>query len=145
MNLFFSNLTPNTKTSELHDFILCGLRGWHPWTPAVEINRCDIVRITDLDSGRVDFHGLVTIRDQATAELAIKRLNGQSLNGAEIAVREYNHRIPGDRRITEQYLGRDERPEERRRKRLKLERRKDKEEEKKDLDLRDWFLRKGDR
>lgn len=143
MDLFFSRIPSHTTTHELCDFIRDGIRGWHPWGPSLDIARCDVVRITDLDTGRVEFHGLVTIRDQRMAELVIKKLNGQALKGETIEVREYTHRIPGDRRITEKHLGADDRPEERRRKNLKKERRKEKKEAEKH-NLLDWFLPKKD-
>lgn len=136
MDLFFRNIPANTKAEELRGFIVDGVRGWRPWAPALEMSRCDVIRITHEDSGLVEFHGLVTIRDQQMAELVIKKLNGRMLKEVPIEVREYTYRSPGDKRYTEELFGVD-RPSDRRRKNLKIERRIDNREVK--TDLRDWF------
>ena len=86
-----------------------------------DITRCEILEVTDQETGQTECHGLVTFRNPKLGEKAIKKLNGKVFMGTAVAnVREYTHRSPGDRRFTRDNLGL-RRPEERRRRNLIVE------------------------
>lgn len=120
MDIFFRNVPRSTRGRDLYDFVAKGVKGWWPFAPDPGITRCDVLEITDMDTGKMEFHGLVTIRDPSLAEKAIKKLNGKIFMGSNIAtVREYAHRTPGDRRVSGRYLGQG-RPMDRRRSNLRI-------------------------
>lgn len=119
MDLIFSNIPANTTHRDLFLFAQEGARSWRPFARTPEITYCEILDIWDEDSGTVEYHGLVRFPDPEVAERALRRLNGRRFNGKKIFVREYLRRSPGDRRVTEDRLGR-ERPPERRRPNLKI-------------------------
>ena len=58
------------------------------------ICECSILRITDLDSGLTELHGLVEIRPGALAMHIIERLNGAKLLGQPVTARRYRQRSP---------------------------------------------------
>lgn len=121
MDIFFRNLPAKARIKDLYVLVTDASKPKWPWMQAPEITRCEILEITDQDTGQVEFHGLVTVRDPSVGEQIVKKLNGQPFHATVLEVREYAHRSPGDRRIDGR-LGLSQ-PEERRRKNLKIERR----------------------
>jgi hypothetical protein len=57
-------------------------------------SNCSILKITDRDTGREEFHGLVEIQPARIAVQAIEALNGALLGGQRVEVRRYRHRSP---------------------------------------------------
>ncbi|MBU0500056.1 MAG: RNA-binding protein [Gammaproteobacteria bacterium] len=122
MELFFRNIPARSTHRELFLHTLEGARHWWPFAPEPEITHCEILDIEDEETGNVEHHGLVSIRDPRAAERAIRRLNGRVFNGQAVEVREFTHRSPGDHRIAEENLG-FAHPRERRRTQLRVIRR----------------------
>lgn len=58
------------------------------------ICECSILRITDLDTGWVERHGLVEIRPPLLALQVIDRLDGRLVDGHRISARRYRQRSP---------------------------------------------------
>lgn len=58
------------------------------------ICECSILRITDLDTGRIERHGLVEIRPPLLALQLIDRLDGRLVDGHRISARRYRQRSP---------------------------------------------------
>ncbi|MES9844989.1 MAG: RNA-binding protein [Candidatus Sedimenticola sp. PURPLELP] len=63
-------------------------------TPRAEISNCEIIQVTNLSTGKTEFHGLAKIEPAAAALTAIECLNGHELNGANIEVRQFYRRSP---------------------------------------------------
>ena len=134
MDLFIRNIPQKATEKDLYKFVLEGLKSWWPFADDPEISRCEIIEITDPEYGEMEFHGLITIRDPRVGEKAIRKLNGKVFMGSTVAeVREYTHRSPGDRRVSNSRVS--QRPEDRRRKNLKIEFR-SKRLKQEDLDLK---------
>ena len=58
------------------------------------IGVCDIIRVTNHDTGEVEFHGLVEIQPAKLALRAIRELHGSTIRGHTIEVRRYQQRSP---------------------------------------------------
>jgi RNA recognition motif-containing protein len=63
------------------------------WSGQGLIRSCDIVRITDRDTGKVEYHGLVELQPAKLALRAIRELSGTEIGGKPIKIRRY-HRSP---------------------------------------------------
>ena len=138
MDLIFTNIPSKTKNEELYDFVIKSVTSW--WVKGVdqEITRSEVLRITDQETSGIEYYGLVSIKSQVMGERVLEKLNGQLFKDTEIEVREYSHRVPGDRRFKDECLW-VSRPTDRRRKNLKVERQRRK---KKDV-AKDWFKKGG--
>lgn len=99
--LFFSGL-PETVTHRDLKSLLKGMikRGW--WGRFLgqgKIGSCNILRIRDLETDRIEYHGQVEIEPATFALQVIRVLNGTTFHGQKLVVNRYNHRIPArDRR-----------------------------------------------
>lgn len=126
MDIFFRNIPAKTKLSDLEAFAAEGAKTWLSRSEA-QISRCEILEITDDETGITEYHGLVSVRDPKVGERMIKKLNRKVFMGKTIAeVREWSHRAPGDRRYREETLGM-KKPDDRRRKSLTIEKKGEKE------------------
>ena len=121
MNIFLNNIPAKTKNNELYDFVVEKTGSWQLKNIGHEIFRCVVVRITDEESKQITHHGLITVKNPDVGERVIEKLHGQLFKGAEIEVREYYPRVPGDQRFEDECLD-ISRPEDRRRDSLKIER-----------------------
>jgi RNA recognition motif-containing protein len=118
--VIFCNIPTKTTLSELLEFALYkNDLVSRLMKRSVEIANYDILEVMDEQTGRQEFHGLVTYAHLKDAHRAIAKLNGKKLHGKPITVREFQHRSPGDRRIKPRAQGLN-RPEERRRKQLQI-------------------------
>lgn len=64
-------------------------RWFLPFRGSGMVAKCKLVRILDIDTGGVEFHGLIDIYPDKMAEKTIKRLNGTVVNGYQLAVRKW--------------------------------------------------------
>jgi len=60
-----------------------------PFRSGGTVAKCKLVRILDMDTGGVEFHGLIDIYPEKTAEKTIKRLHGTTINGYRLSVRKW--------------------------------------------------------
>jgi len=91
MILFLRNIPAQTRISDIAEFVTPALRGgW--FKRRGTIIKTEILTLHDKRVNAYEFHGLVEIEPERAAQLAIKKLNGRSLNGKIITVREYRIR-----------------------------------------------------
>ena len=64
------------------------------WSGQGLIRSCDIVRITDRDTGKVEYHGLVELQPAKLALRAIRELSGTEIGGKPVRISRYQHRSP---------------------------------------------------
>jgi hypothetical protein len=101
MIVFIREIPETASQKELGDFVCEGLKRMRllPFPRQRKLEKCDILRIKDLDTDRVEYHGLAYLKDERTAKALIKHLDGSKLNGKKVEVRAYHKRSPlGDRR-----------------------------------------------
>jgi hypothetical protein len=58
------------------------------------IGVCDIIRVTNHETGEVEFHGLVEVQPAKLALRAIRELHGSKIRGHSIEVHRYQQRSP---------------------------------------------------
>lgn len=92
--LFFQQLPHHVTQHDLRLFIVRALRSASLPLPLVgnPISHCEILRITDRQTGQVEHHGLVEIGPARIAIQAIEILNGRNFEGHIVAVHRYRHR-----------------------------------------------------
>jgi len=101
MIIFIREIPETASQKELGDFISGGLNRMRllPFSRRRKVEKCDILRIKDLDTDRVEYHGLAYLDDERAAKALIKQLNGAALNGKKVDVRSYYKRsVDRDRR-----------------------------------------------
>lgn len=99
--VFLGGLPADLTARELRTFVQNVIQGEGKRRLRIgrSICHCSILRITDLDTGEIDLHGLVEIRPAVLAMQAIERLHGVELLGQRITARRYRQRSPlGSRR-----------------------------------------------
>lgn len=97
MFLFVRRLPENVTSSELSRFVSSATSGWWHKLPFVNkpvVEKCEIIRIEDLEKESVEFHGLVLIQPAKVAVAIAKKLNGSKLHGKTMEVRKYFRRSP---------------------------------------------------
>jgi hypothetical protein len=94
--VFLSDLPAQLTVRDLKDLIREEIRSAPPRRLhlGTRICECSILRITDLNRGTVEYHGLVEIRPPRLAIQVIDRLDGKLLGGQRISVRRYRQRSP---------------------------------------------------
>ena len=101
MIIFIREIPETASQKELGDFVSGGLNRMRllPFSRKQNVEKCDILRIKDLDTNRVEYHGLAFVDDERTAKVLIKNLDGTTLNGKRVQVRNFCKRSPlGERR-----------------------------------------------
>jgi hypothetical protein len=64
------------------------------------IKRSKIIRIRDLKSDSTEYHGIVQVNTQVTADDIIENLDGKTVNGLFLKPHRYQRRFPSrDRRM----------------------------------------------
>jgi RNA recognition motif-containing protein len=122
MEVFFSHLPAKTSRKELYDFAMKGAKLWWPFSAEPDVTEYEIIEILDPDTDTTEYHGIVNFRSPEVAERVIQKMNGKTLSGRSIEVREFVYRSPGDRRFKRDDLGIN-RPEEHRRNNLQVTKR----------------------
>lgn len=96
MIIFIREIPETASQKELGDFVSGGLGRMRllPFTRKGKVEKCDILRIKDLATDRVEYHGLAYLDDERTAKTLVKKLNGAKLNGKRVEVHGYCKRSP---------------------------------------------------
>jgi hypothetical protein len=94
--VFLGDLPHRVTAKELKAFVQEAIQADCPGGLRIGSSICDcsILRITDLNTGGVELHGLLEIRPAVLAMRAIDRLNGLILLGQPIVARRYRQRSP---------------------------------------------------
>ncbi len=94
--VFLGGLPAQWGARDLKDLVRTEMRSVPAGGPRAGfgICECSILRITDLDTGRVERHGLVEIRPPLLALQVIDRLGGRLVGGHQIQARRYRQRSP---------------------------------------------------
>ncbi len=89
--LFVTGLSERVTRNELISIFRHLIKSsWRTrWAHRDPIRSCNIVRITDRDSGDVEYHGLVELQPAKLALSAIRELSGAEIGGNRIEIRRY--------------------------------------------------------
>lgn len=97
MDIFIRRLPESVTRLDLIHFISSAIKPhWTLFGTAskpVKID-CEIVRVTDIDSQTVEYHGIAHFTKPNEAVDVIERLDGRFLKGKKMEVRKYFHRSP---------------------------------------------------
>lgn len=91
MNIFLRRIPANTKHIEISEFIAPALNKGFFRKPG-QIIDVQILALQDIRVGTIEYHGLVTLDSESTAQNAIRILRNRRLNGRLVVVRPYYHR-----------------------------------------------------
>ena len=94
MKIFIRNVPGSTSQHTLRRFAeqLISQRWYTPFAVKGRVVSCVVHKITDLDSGEIQYHGLLEIRPYKAAQLVIEKLNGAKFNGHRIEARQWHIR-----------------------------------------------------
>ena len=94
MDLIVLNVPAHSTSRALLKFIREGLvsRFRIPFQEKPRILKCVVMKYTDRDTGKVEYHGLVSIKPDKAAQNVVRRLNQQKFNGRRIEIRKFHHR-----------------------------------------------------
>ncbi len=91
MNIFLRRIPANTKHVEISEFVYPALkRGF--FRESGRIIDVEILALQDTRVGTIEYHGLVTLDSDDSAQNAVRRLKNRRLNGRLVLVRPYYHR-----------------------------------------------------
>ena len=90
MKLLIPRITASTTRKDLRDFVNRVLEKWFrlPFSTQPRIVSCRILFITD-GMGVTQRHGLIDVRPDDAAMKIIRKLNGETLKGKRVAVKQY--------------------------------------------------------
>ncbi len=91
MKLVIPHVPPSITRQELAAVIQAALkpRWYFPFRNGATVTTCKLIRVLDLESGAIEFHGLIDIYPDNKVEKIIKRLKGVTLNGFRLTVRRW--------------------------------------------------------
>ncbi|CAK0781686.1 putative RNA-binding protein [Gammaproteobacteria bacterium] len=123
MKVFVQRIPEGTSERELIRFVLepFSKRSWFSFGARPEVLSCEILRVTDLDSHQVEYHGLLRISPDDAAAQVVKKLNGQCIGHCLVKVRQFFERAPADKRWREMSKEEFQQLENRRRPRVLIE------------------------
>ena len=89
MKIFIPHIPSGLKRQELLTIIQGVVKpAWFaPFTKGGTVAKCNLIRILDMDTGRVEFHGVVDVYPQKAAEKVVKSLEGKVYNGHKLTAR----------------------------------------------------------
>lgn len=93
--LFVQGLPADATSRELKSFVRMQLNatGFKARTVfSGPIGDCNVLRITDSETGAIEFHSLIEIRPAELAMRAIDSLNGADFRGCPLIIRRYHQR-----------------------------------------------------
>ena len=103
MIILIPDLGEETSPERLYGFVASCMK--NIWLLPVfrrkgRLEKCEILRIKDRDSNRVQYQGLAYVNDDMTGEALIKQLNNCHLTGNSLKTRVYHSRSAiKDRRV----------------------------------------------
>jgi len=125
MKIFIRGLPADTSAASLRAFAETLLTPpWYlPMSRRIKLRSCVVLKMKDLASKTVEFHGLLEVTPYKSAMDAIERLNRQEFQGRLLAARTWHERVgQNDRRNVpspeDDNTSKDRRTRNRRRRRL---------------------------
>jgi len=104
MKILIAHIPSQIQRQELMDLVESSVRP--TWLPFVKLNgtvaKCKMIRILDLDTGGIEYHGLIDIYPERAAQRAIRKLNNRPLNGHRLTARRWVDRtlmVAGEKRL----------------------------------------------
>ncbi|CAK0747300.1 hypothetical protein CCP4SC76_1800010 [Gammaproteobacteria bacterium] len=106
MKILVKNIPADTTERSLIEFVLTpfskkNLFSFRTRPDSAEVMSCEILRVTDVDSNKVEYHGVLCVRPDDAAIQLIRKLNGQLLWNQRVQVRRFHDRSPSDKRWRE--------------------------------------------
>ena len=105
MWIFYKHLPRGTSIKEINKVTRKGCRSGLQLMPIFKrniIKRSKIIRIRDLKNDSTEYHGIVQVNTQVTADNIIDNLDGKTVNGLFIKLHRYHRRFPSrDRRMNQ--------------------------------------------
>jgi tRNA U54 and U55 pseudouridine synthase Pus10 len=102
MWIFYKHLPRDTTIKEINNVTRKGCRSGLQFLPLFRKNvvkRSKIIRIRDLKADSTEYHAIVQVDSNVTAENIIDNLDGKTVNGLFIKPHRYQRRFPSrDRR-----------------------------------------------
>ncbi|MCU7812691.1 MAG: hypothetical protein KZQ77_15900 [Candidatus Thiodiazotropha sp. (ex Notomyrtea botanica)] len=102
MWIFYKHLPRGTSVKEINRVTRKGCRSGLQFSMLFKrniIKRSKIIRIRDLKSDSTEYHAIVQVSTQVTADNIIENLDGKTVNGLFIKPHRYQRRFPSrDRR-----------------------------------------------
>jgi hypothetical protein len=127
MWIFISRVPHSTTRNQLRQFVSQGLKSGLmnllPFSSKASVGKCQLMKITDRESGISEIHGLVEVEPANMVDTIVERINGQKINGKPVRVHVYHSRSKSNDRRTpdEMPMSNDRRERDRRRTHLTLE------------------------
>lgn len=91
MNIFLRRIPANTQHVEISEFVSPALKNGFFRKPGRILN-IEILALRDTRLDSIEYHGLVTLDSEWSANRAVNRLKSRRLNGRYVLVRPYYHR-----------------------------------------------------
>ncbi|MEI6414704.1 MAG: hypothetical protein WCP34_10665 [Pseudomonadota bacterium] len=103
MKIFVQRIPEDTSEQALTRFVLepFSKRSLFSFGAKPEVLSCEIIRVTDLDSNQVEYHGILRVSPDDAAAKVIKKLNGQRFRNCVLKMRQFFERAPSDKRWRE--------------------------------------------
>ncbi|MCW8906353.1 MAG: hypothetical protein OQL28_03815 [Sedimenticola sp.] len=106
MKILIAHIPSQIQRQELMNLVESSVKPtWLPFSKRNNtVTKCKLVRILDLDTGGVEYHGLVDIYPDRAAQRAIRKLNNKPLNGHRLTARRWVDReliVAGKKRLPE--------------------------------------------
>ncbi|TVO69007.1 hypothetical protein [Sedimenticola selenatireducens] len=60
-----------------------------PFGSGATVAKCNLIRILDVDTGGIEYHGLIDVYPEKAATKVIRHLDGKELNGQKISARNW--------------------------------------------------------
>lgn len=94
MIIFIRKIPKSAKRQDLCAFVSEGLhaRWLLPMFQRKSVEKCDILRIENMETQLSEYHGLVYVNSDKTGQALIKHLNGSRFCDREVEVRIYRKR-----------------------------------------------------
>ncbi len=95
MYIFVRRIPEGVSRRELGRFVdKATHRFWWrlPFVSQPQVDKCEILRIEDLENGHIEYHGLISVQPAKAALSLINRLDGERIRGKPVEVRKYFRR-----------------------------------------------------
>ncbi len=91
MKIFIPYIPNGIQRQELMSLVQSAIKPslFTPFIKKGTVAKCNLIRILDVDTGGVEYHGLIDIYPDKVANKAIKKLNGKEYKGHKLSARTW--------------------------------------------------------